>query len=72
MVHIMYFYLLGAAYNGILVLFKRQLAHRRVMPNSWRRRSNYSPADVSVPIIRKEFMLRFWTLLCCNLFREYT
>jgi hypothetical protein len=25
-----------------------------------------------VPIIRKEFMLRFWTLLCCNLFREYT
>lgn len=72
MVQIMYFYSLGAAYNGILVLFKRQLPHKRVMPNSWRRRSNYSPADVSVPLIRKEFMLRFWTLLCCNLFGEYT
>jgi hypothetical protein len=51
-VQIMYFYSLGAAYNGILVLFKRQLPHKRVMPNSWRRRSNYSPADVSVPLIR--------------------
>jgi hypothetical protein len=27
MVQIMYFYSLGAAYNGILVLFKRQLPH---------------------------------------------
>jgi hypothetical protein len=72
MVQIIYFYSLGGSYNGILVLFKRQLPHKRVMLNSWRRRSNYSPADVSVPLIRKEFMLRFWTLLCCILFTEYT